>query len=211
MASNCSGLLGRTPLRLDPPLSSGSGSGDCSGLLGRTPLRPLGEMTDHAWILHCSGLLGRTPLRPGRPARSLRWPQPHCSGLLGRTPLRPGLARRRYARRPRLFRSSRPDSIETECRGCGRKPKRRLFRSSRPDSIETSRWPVEACVPYNCSGLLGRTPLRRNAVAMRVLRLFHCSGLLGRTPLRHPGTAPARDLYEILFRSSRPDSIETGS
>ena len=89
--------------------------------------------------------------------------------------------------RRELFRSSRPDSIETgpphlwrPSPGCG------LFRSSRPDSIETSAQ-VEAAssAASYCSGLLGRTPLRRE------LKKQQGGGGQG------------------LFRSSRPDSIET--
>ena len=38
---DCSGLLGRTPLRLDDTHGYGCVFGDCSGLLGRTPLRRL--------------------------------------------------------------------------------------------------------------------------------------------------------------------------
>ena len=61
-----------------------------------------------------------------------------------------------------LFRSSRPDSIETDGGHAWDVPAVRLFRSSRPDSIETvgsdgDEW--DGC--GHCSGLLGRTPLRR--------------------------------------------------
>ena len=36
-----------------------------------------------------------------------------------------------------------------------------------------------------------------------------CSGLLGRTPLRRVAATDATRYYDTLFRSSRPDSIET--
>ena len=109
-----------------------------------------------------------------------------------------------------LFRSSRPDSIETgggsagrrgaatDCSGLlGRTPLRlpaglvplvaplALFRSSRPDSIETDQTPQMRERVSDCSGLLGRTPLRLRPWWSR------------------PGVGYG------LFRSSRPDSIET--
>ena len=37
----------------------------------------------------------------------------------------------------------------------------------------------------------------------------NCSGLLGRTPLRHIGAVPVGGVRDRLFRPSRPDSIET--
>ena len=63
-----------------------------------------------------------------------------------------------------------------------------LFRPSRPDSIETiltASW-----------GRVGT---------------FDCSGLLGRTPLRRLRSRAASPEVRTLFRPSRPDSIETNS
>ena len=111
----------------------------------------------------------------------------NCSGLLGRTPLR-----RDQGRQARI----RPGG---------------LFRSSRPDSIETG--PRPGVVPWgaaDCSGLLGRTPLRRGASLSKIPTVRpYCSGLLGRTPLRHQHVARPVNPPGGLFRSSRPDSIET--
>ena len=61
-----------------------------------------------------------------------------------------------------------------------------LFRPSRPDFIETlkNRMP-ETASPY-CSGLLGRTSLRRELGRHPLEPEGHCSGLLGRTSLRPP-------------------------
>ena len=83
-----------------------------------------------------------------------------------------------------LFRSSRPDSIETLL-SCGQWARsKRLFRSSRPDSIETRHIRKGCHHLADCSGLLGRTPLRQGAVPGLGLGVMDCSGLLGRTPLR---------------------------
>ena len=41
------------------------------------------------------------------------YPNDHCSGLLGRTPLRPMKEAKSFGGVIELFRSSRPDSIET--------------------------------------------------------------------------------------------------
>ena len=137
----------------------------------------------------------------------------------------------------KLFRSSRPDSIETigqgpfrpppeYCSGLlGRTPLRptlaaqgshtaaSLFRSSRPDSIETRCRDATGrnWSPY-CSGLLGRTPLRQGSLVEvgQVVRA-DCSGLLGRTPLRLVVHDDDAAQHAKLFRSSRPDSIETPS
>ena len=64
----------------------------------------------------------------------------HCSGLPDRTTLRPSPGGAGGRLDSTLFRSSRPDYIETRRRrgiGIGRFPT--LFRSSRPDYIETHR------------------------------------------------------------------------
>ena len=109
-----------------------------------------------------------------------------CSGLLGRTPLRQMGRISNLITDMTLFRSSRPDSIETRSRITRILRNGRLFRSSRPDSIETVA-PVNSVTDIlsDCSGLLGRTPLRRIIGKFIVNRIFG------------------------LFRSSRPDSIET--
>ena len=139
--------------------------------------------------------------------------RPNCSGLLGRTPLRPPPPQHDAAGPPPLFRSSRPDSIETPRSGPARKSGNPLFRSSRPDSIETKLLSAPHMMHGRayCSGLLGRTPLR-----LKLLKRFHrprsldCSGLLGRTPLRpYVRTTEVTVGEASLFRSSRPDSIET--
>ena len=86
---------------------------------------------------YCSGLLGRPILRhydcPPQQFRS----ELDCSGLLGRTTLRSGLGSARPGHCGSLFRSSRPDFIET-CPDA-RPPQlpSRLFRLSGPDFIET--------------------------------------------------------------------------
>ena len=61
-----------------------------------------------------------------------------------------------------------------------------LFRPSRPDSIETlsvSKYTPDTYT--DCSGHLGRTPLRLNCIDVHDVS------------------------FRILFRPSRPDSIET--
>ena len=112
----------------------------------------------------------------------------NCSGLLGRTPLRRQSWPSALVGQDALFRSSRPDSIETGGYS-GRHPLLRvpLFRSSRPDSIET----------------------RCDAPTPRTFPVCNCSGLLGRTPLRLRGPGEYDPQQTVLFRSSRPDSIET--
>ena len=134
-----------------------------------------------------------------------------------------------------LFRSSRPDYIETlwcvarpsshrlDCSGLpGRTTLRqsshpnpqlepiRLFRSSRPDYIETPPCVsiITACV--YCSGLPGRTTLRHSPRGRGPSRVgAHCSGLPGRTTLRPVEAERRRAFVQELFRSSRPDYIET--
>ena len=61
----------------------------------------------------------------------------HCSGLLGRTTLRQKFPLRINIVRPILFRSSRPDYIETKYNEFVFFDTKKLFRSSRPDYIET--------------------------------------------------------------------------
>ena len=61
----------------------------------------------------------------------------------------------------------------------------------------------------NCSGLLGRTSLRRLEFLGGGKGYHDCSGLLGRTSLRHKiAVNKFREPLE-LFRPSRPDFIET--
>ena len=110
----------------------------------------------------------------------------YCSGLLGRTPLR--------------LRTSRWTRVGGWL----------LFRSSRPDSIETLlRFAFPLAKGKNCSGLLGRTPLRLVLLPWVGLGVAYCSGLLGRTPLRQGRGSQPDYVAPVLFRSSRPDSIET--
>ena len=139
----------------------------------------------HRLVPHCSGLLGRTSLRQHgftkilpRPIRLFRPSRPdfietsnfggactgtcHCSGLLGRTSLRrngpctiPTICRK-------LFRPSRPDFIETYTQRASHPTTGMiLFRPSRPDFIETLLEPIRLGQNTHCSGLLGRTSLRR--------------------------------------------------
>ena len=134
----------------------------------------------------------------------------HCSGLLGRTSLR----QLRELVEPRtcaiLFRSSRPDFIETlireislpartpYCSGLlGRTSLRRRFNT--PTAMSST----------NCSGLLGRTSLRLLVQWRGCNGGVDCSGLLGRTSLRHAVARSTPQTLAQLFRSSRPDFIET--
>ena len=159
---------------------------------------------------------------------------PNCSGLPGRTSLRRGIPLSPRDGVRALFRSSRPDFIETICsvvafgdvlRNCSGLPGRtslrpavssspnsasKLFRSSRPDFIETRLpKPVRERRRANCSGLPGRTSLRPPQVRHILALLPDCSGLPGRTSLRPPSRRPLRSSRCTLFRSSRPDFIET--
>ena len=145
---NCSGLLGRTPLRQFGLPSLSFGGFHCSGLLGRTPLRPV----EHACEYPVAATLFR-PLRPdsietGRGRHGATPATPDCSGLLGRTPLRRAPRPRRRPLRPGLFRPLRPDSIETPrtCIAHQSTGTYGLFRPLRPDSIET-RTPTTATTP----------------------------------------------------------------
>ena len=111
-----------------------------------------------------------------------------------------------------MFRSSRPDYIETGQtvaiigpNGSG------LFRSSRPDYIETTGSARSSFTAgSNCSGLPDRTTLR--PVSQRATNSFalYCSGLPDRTTLRLNTSQEAVYKSLALFRSSRPDYIETG-
>ena len=111
----------------------------------------------------------------------------NCSGLPGRTSLRHNMLTQRLRSRLGLFRSSRPDFIETE--------------NDSPEPTESTP---------DCSGLPGRTSLRlRQSPIVRTLVASDCSGLPGRTSLRH--LSPLILLHDVgqLFRFSRPDFIET--
>ena len=159
---------------------------DCSGLLGRTPLRqqilPPGRTAQRGLFRSSRPDSIETRVSIGFSATA----RADCSGLLGRTPLRRVHRGCGGQARVGLFRSSRPDSIETlgrRRRGC---PVAALFRSSRPDSIETCRCDETPHRHAYCSGLLGRTPLRRRVDCLFGAWDQNCSGLLGRTPLR-PG------------------------
>ena len=135
-----------------------------------------------------------------------------------------------------MFRSSRPDYIETqlvpsmqgaEKRNCSGLPDRttlrpdfpvaflgfvcELFRSSRPDYIETSCGVVCLSVgSADCSGLPDRTTLRLIGLFGYASDSIDCSGLPDRTTLRPPAQRPCKACTAAtLFRSSRPDYIET--
>ena len=110
-----------------------------------------------------------------------------------------------------------------------------LFRPSRPDFIETNKDAEPHPVGFvsHCSGLPGRTSLRRTRGGVRCRPTGHCSGLPGRTSLRLqwrgldgsvafdcsglPGRTSLRQWHggfyfrtrTGLFRPSRPDFIET--
>ena len=111
---------------------------------------------------------------------------PDCSGLPGRTTLRQSADMCRL--RADLY---------------------ALFRSSRPDYIETQLFIEALDMGPHCSGLPGRTTLRHQSLVLLNNVTTNCSGLPGRTTLR-----PLQDVLEhyhfiVLFRSSRPDYIET--
>ena len=103
--------------------------------------------------MDCSGLPDRTTLRHFR--ATIQWPRAlHCSGLPDRTTLRPEAP-------PGVFAVVRP-----------------LFRSSRPDYIETSQRLFRRFGGFDCSGLPDRTTLRLAALSIfaRVSRtLFRSS------------------------------------
>ena len=83
-----------------------------------------------------------------------------------------------------LFRPSRPDFIETLVAVIITVSQPRLFRPSRPDFIETLVTPTTFLGSGHCSGLLGRTSLRRRSAGLAWDLETYCSGLLGRTSLR---------------------------
>ena len=112
--------------------------------------------------------------------------QSYCSGLLGRTSLRRDHLKALTGAVKALFRPSRPDFIETPKLSSVTARLSLLFRPSRPDFIETSdSKSVPSDSRFHCSGLLGRTSLRRKGTAAAATRpRSDCSGLLGRTSLR---------------------------
>ena len=71
-----------------------------------------------------------------------------------------------------LFRSSRPDFIETDKLENFKRIRVGLFRSSRPDFIETYTQRASSPTTGDCSGLPGRTSLRRLAVQRKILTLL---------------------------------------
>ena len=158
---DCSGLPDRTTLRRQGRQQASCGMSDCSGLPDRTTLRRERITIDAARASDCSGLPDRTTLRrgPGRnPIRTIG----NCSGLPDRTTLRPGEYKWNYRAYPELFRSSRPDYIETCICFSFVALFTKLFRSSRPDYIETSIIVgTLCCAGWYCSGLPDRTTLRR--------------------------------------------------
>ena len=89
-------------------------------------------------------------------------------------------------------------------------PELLLFRSSRPDFIETLFWGLMPAPPRDCSGLPGRTSLRLVGLWQLLPYIgIYCSGLPGRTSLRRQVRNPPLFGVRTLFRSSRPDFIET--
>ena len=113
----------------------------------------------------------------------------HCSGLQDRTSLRRARLSRCWAFFPSLFRSPRPDFIETVggCVGRGR-----------------LRW--------DCSGLQDRTSLRQDFhLLFMIFTPYYCSGLQDRTSLRQPLQYSSSTRSTGLFRSPRPDFIETAT
>ena len=133
----------------------------------------------------CSGLQDRTSLRRGG-FRLGGGGGLHCSGLQDRTSLRPSVDRVCLEAAVELFRSPRPDFIETRglLVGLG----------------------ILLC---DCSGLQDRTSLRRQGFFTQRRWVVDCSGLQDRTSLR-PGCGRShRPSGARLFRSPRPDFIET--
>ena len=137
-------------------------------------------------------------------------PAADCSGLLGRTSLRRHVEHF-FRRGPQLFRPSRPDFIETNQWAVSARAGMKLFRPSRPDFIETRRFSHDQSVgSSDCSGLLGRTSLRRS---LRFRSLLGWHGLF--RPSRPDFIETIfRSIYpcqvvHTLFRPSRPDFIET--
>ena len=86
-----------------------------------------------------------------------------------------------------MFRSSRPDYIETEINGRGvyQLQLAELFRSSRPDYIETELITSRMTRRQKyCSGLPDRTTLRLQLLESLPVGGWDCSGLPDRTTLR---------------------------
>ena len=84
--------------------------------------------------------------------------------------------------------------------------------SGLPDRTTLRRHPQPRRRPgrlRHCSGLPDRTTLRPEAVRWVISVIQNCSGLPDRTTLRRPGQHPAAAAGVGLFRSSRPDYIET--
>ena len=136
----------------------------------------------------------------------------NCSGLPGRTSLRPYGVFLVFGAGNKLFRSSRPDFIETETK------KERLVADEANCSGLPGRTSLRRVHGYtglvglngNCSGLPGRTSLRRILQSCSSPGSTDCSGLPGRTSLRRTPCALLYTILMQLFRSSRPDFIETG-
>ena len=108
-----------------------------------------------------------------------------------------------------LFRSSRPDYIETGCAGAGKYP-RKGDCSGLPDRTTLRRrfrgaW---GGVRIHCSGLPDRTTLRPKSVRRVFNWSSDCSGLPDRTTLRRVIAGRLVSVAPRLFRSSRPDYIE---
>ena len=135
---------------------------------------------------YCSGLPDRTTLRRCEARAAHRVDGQNCSGLPDRTTLRPFLMVSRSWRISALFRSSRPDYIETSA------SKARFLRSC-----------------HYCSGLPDRTTLRLSKQPVFCCFTIYCSGLPDRTTLRLDAGQVGDEFGDGLFRSSRPDYIET--
>ena len=186
---------------------------NCSGLLGRTPLRQTvsGKHLESDTVLFRSSRPDSIETVAERSQTAAQ--RYHCSGLLGRTPLR-HLAGLMVERDPpaRLFRSSRPDSIETRYPCCpAMESAKSLFRSSRPDSIET----LACLLPRGPRAELFRSSrpdsIETAATSVRTSgwsTLFRSSRPDSIETLAVPDGQDRGNV--ILFRSSRPDSIETG-
>ena len=138
---------------------------------------------------HCSGLPGRTSLRHRRRSGGAAPAGGHCSGLPGRTSLR--------RRSPPV--SSPAMGPVTDCSGLPGRTSLRLY-------VRFAR--VLAGREY-CSGLPGRTSLRPILRSIGFGLVGDCSGLPGRTSLRPRMTVKSAKITATLFRSSRPDFIET--
>ena len=135
----------------------------------------------------CSGLQDRTSLRLLASCPIQFFGLSDCSGLQDRTSLR-----------RILHRDGPPDSLG-------------LFRSPRPDFIETYNT-LRLCSTslQDCSGLQDRTSLRRFDPRFAQRHFTgDCSGLQDRTSLRRVDGCSGPGVAARLFRSPRPDFIET--